>query len=581
MSSSWSLRSTIRTYIFGARPLLIGPRSFYSRTAVCSAARSPKTMPKRERSSSSDNVLKHPSTKKAKEIDADSPLSQLYDILDEQKHDQPGRNVLHWFRSKDLRIEDNRGLHAASNQAKEAKKNLITMYLFSPKDMEWHGTSPVRVDFILETLRIMQAQLAERNIPLAIITANERREKVDKVLSFIKDNDISHVYANYEYEVDELRRDMKLAKKLAEEKEKATFQLCHDQTVIEPGTLVTGTGNPQKVFTPYHKQWLSEVGEDPSLLDTVGLPAENDAKAKDSLKDLLDSSIPDLPESKQFPCEDEKKRLRKLWPAGNKAGMDRLSKFLKENVKKYDETRSNPGLDTSSRLSPYFSSGVVSVREVLGAVHKANGDKNFDSSGQSGIASWVREVVFREFYRHILTVIPHNSMNLPQNLKFDFVEWDDDEQGWEKWKSGHTGMPLVDAGMRQLNHEGWLHNRARMNVSSYLRTNLLLDYRKGERYFAEKLIDWDLANNTQGWEPSYTVFNPVSQAERNDPSGDYIRRWVPELKDVTGKAVFDPFHRLDKKEFEKLGYPEPHVDWNESKQRCMERYKSDMSGVVP
>ncbi|KAF4553188.1 FAD-binding domain of DNA photolyase-containing protein 1 [Elsinoe fawcettii] len=538
-------------------------------------------MSKHQRSPSSDNVLKHPSTKRAKEIDTENPLSQLYDTLDKQKHDQPTRNVLHWFRSKDLRIEDNRGLHAASQQAQESKTNLIAMYLFSPKDLEWHGTSPVRTDFILETLKIMQSQLAKRNIPLAIITANERCEKIDKVLSFVQENDISHVYANYEYEVDELRRDLKLAKKLAEGKEKATFQLCHDQTVIEPGTLTTGTGNPQKVFTPYHKHWLSEVGDDPSLLDTVDLPAENDAKAKDNLKALFDSSVPSLPESKQFDSDEERKRLRKLWPAGNEAGMDRLAEFLKKNAKSYAETRSNPALDTSSRLSPYFSSGVVSVREVLAAARKANNDKNFDSSGQPGIAAWVREVVFREFYRHILTVIPHNSMNLPQNLKFDFVQWEEDEEGWEKWKSGHTGMPLVDAGMRQLNHEGWLHNRARMNVSSYLRTNLLIDYRKGERYFAEKLVDWDLANNTQGWEPSYTVFNPVSQAEKNDPEGDYIRRWVPELKDLTGKAVFDPYHRLGEGEFEKLGYPKPHVDWKESKERCMERYKNDMSGVVP
>ncbi|KAI4154967.1 MAG: hypothetical protein LQ340_001315 [Diploschistes diacapsis] len=126
-----------------------------------------------------------------------------------------------------------------------------------------------------------------------------------------------------------------------------------------------------------------------------------------------------------------------------------------------------------------------------------------------------------------------------------------------------------------------MHNRLRMNTASYLRTNLLLDYRKGERYFAEHLVDWDLSNNTQGWEPSYTVFNPVSQAEKNDPNGDYIRKWVPELRDMHGKAVFDPYHRLSKDEFERLGYPAPHVDWAESKDRCMKRYKQDMADVKP
>ncbi|KAL8869016.1 MAG: hypothetical protein Q9198_007997 [Flavoplaca austrocitrina] len=142
-------------------------------------------------------------------------------------------------------------------------------------------------------------------------------------------------------------------------------------------------------------------------------------------------------------------------------------------------------------------------------------------------------------------------------------------------------MPFVDAGMRQIRHEAYMHNRLRMNVSSYLYCNLLLDYRRGERYFAETLIDWDFNNNTQGWEPSYTVFNPVSQAEKNDPEGEYIREWVPELRGVKGKAVFDPFHRLEKSEFEKLGYPKHHVDWKETKERCIERFKSDMKDVEP
>lgn len=191
-------------------------------------------------------------------------------------------------------------------------------------------------------------------------------------------------------------------------------------------------------------------------------------------------------------------------------------------------------------MSPYFASGIISVREALQACAKANNGAHFDDSGDAGIASWVRELVFREFYRHTMVGTPHDSMNLPHNLKFDFVQWETDEEGWQKWCDGTTGVPFVDAGMRQLRAEAYMHNRLRMNVSSYLSANLLIDYRRGERYFAEHLVDWDLCNNTQGWEPSYTVFNPVSQAERNDPEGEYIRKWVPELKDVPGKAVFAP-----------------------------------------
>lgn len=142
-------------------------------------------------------------------------------------------------------------------------------------------------------------------------------------------------------------------------------------------------------------------------------------------------------------------------------------------------------------------------------------------------------------------------------------------------------MPFVDAGMRQLNTEAYMHNRLRMNVASYLRANLLLDYRIGERYFAEHLIDWDLSNNTQGWEPSYTVFNPISQAEKHDKNGDFIRKWVPELAGLKGKEIFMPSERMKKAEFEKLGYPYPHVDFQESTQRAKARYKKDLADADP
>lgn len=138
---------------------------------------------------------------------------------------------------------------------------------------------------------------------------------------------------------------------------------------------------------------------------------------------------------------------------------------------------------------------------------------------------------------------------------------------------GKTGYPFVDAGMRQLSAEAYMHNRLRMNVASFLRLNLLIDYRKGERFFAENLIDWDLANNTYGWEPSYTSFNPILQAEKNDPNGDYIRKWVPELRGVEGKAIFMPWERLSKDQFKKLKYPEPIVSFGESKNKAIEAYK--------
>ncbi|KAI1348774.1 DNA photolyase, FAD-binding/Cryptochrome [Xylaria sp. FL0043] len=543
---------------------------------------------KHERSESTDNVLKHPSTKRAKEVDTtDNPHKQLIGRLDKLSSSKvKPRNVLHWFRSKDLRAEDNRALHAASQQAREAGSVLISCFLYSPKDLQWHGTSPARSDFMFESLRLLQKQLDSLNIPLLILTAEKRSQKGDKIMEFVKRHDISHVYANLEYEVDELRRDLDLLDRV-EADGNVHLELLHDQTVVIPGTLVTGSGGPHKVFTPYHRAWLSEVSGDPSLIDTVGLPAANEKGARQTLKELFDSqkeAFPSLPKDKLFPSDEDRDRIRGLWPAGHKAGMKRLREFLDKKVGTYGRNRSTPAEDNASRLSAYFSAGVISVREALSMARKEdnNGSADFSSSGPGeGLAAWVREIVFREFYRHMMVVTPHNSMNLPQNLKFDFVEWEDDENGWKKWTDGTTGVPFVDAGMRQLRQEAYMHNRLRMNVSSYLRTNLLLDYRRGERWFAENLVDWDLCNNTQGWEPSYTVFNPISQAEKCDPHGDYIRKYVPELRDVQGKAIFDPFNRLSKEEFKKLGYPEPHVDLKESKERCLQRYKHDMADAGP
>ena len=521
--------------------------------------------------------LQHPSTKRAKQIDADTPFNELVSQLDAQDSIDEVKNVILWFRSKDLRIHDNKALHHASSLAKQKSKPLICVYVYCPKEFEWHGTSPARSDLIVQTLGLMQAELKELQIPFVFATAKDRKEIVPTLVNFIKDNDASHVFANFEYEVDELRRDVEVVKELGDN---VQVSLHHDQTVVVPGEVKTGSGGPMKVFSPYHRTWLGLVKESPDLLDTVPIPEKNA-----TMPDVKSASHdpPVVPENKQFDSEETKNRIRKLWPAGHQAGMDRLNHFIHKQIETYAQTRSDPSKDSSSRMSAYFSSGTVSIREALSALRSYNSNSaDFSEKGaSSGVYSWVREIVFRELYRQMMVVVPHNSMNLPQNLKFDFVQWEDDEEGWKKWYEGKTGVPFIDAGMRQLNHEAYMHNRLRMNVSSYLYCNLLIDYRRGERYFAETLVDWDLCNNTQGWEPSYTVFNPVSQAEKNDPNGDYIRKWVPELKGVEGKAVFSPHDRLSKAEFEKLGYPRPHVDWNETKQRCMERFKSDMKDAEP
>lgn len=267
---------------------------------------------KHKRSTSQENVLMHPSTKRAKEIDGpDSPYEALTARAD--KADASGIKtrgaILHWFRSKDLRIEDNHALHAASLKAKETKSTLLTCFLFSPGDLEWHGTSPARTDFMLQSLRLVQEQLAKLNIPLVPLTAEDRDSKTARLLDFVRAHDVSHVFANMEYEVDELRRDFDILDRLEQEKKATQLVLHHDQTVVVPGTLKTGSGGPLKVFTPYHKAWLAKVAAQPELLDTRPAPQANDKAARSRLADLFDQPLPELPGSKRFGSDEERDRL--------------------------------------------------------------------------------------------------------------------------------------------------------------------------------------------------------------------------------------------------------------------------------
>lgn len=552
-------------------------------------------MSKRKASSQPIPQLSRPSTKRAKQIDSDMPYNHLREALDAQEDREEVSRVLHWFRGRDLRIHDNIALHHASELAQRSKKPLLCLYIYCPAEESWHGTSPARTDFMLEALALMQKELKALHIPLVFLVADKRKDYVPEVEKFIRDNRVSHVFANYEYEIDELRRDIKLVKDMGRE---IKISLYHDQTVVEPGTMLTAAGTPMKVFTPYHRAWTAKVKKHPELLSTVPPPTKNGSERSKEIRDLFDSPVPKPSQDKEFATDEERERIRGLWPAGHQEGMKRMDSFLAQ-IDRYAATRSNPAKNSTSRMSAYFSSGMVSVREALSKVQKHNRGSSDFTEGRSskGVYGWVREIVFRELYRQTTLTTPHTAMNLPQNLKFEFVKWEEDEEGWEKWYQGRTGEPFIDAGMRQLHAEAYMHNRLRMNVSSYLYCNLLIDYRRGERYFAETLIDWDMSNNTQGWEPSYTVFNPVSQAEKNDPDGEYIRKcmyaehisWgytdiligVPELRSVKGKAIFAPYARLSAAEFKKLGYSKPHVDWKKTKTRAIERFKRDMKDVEP
>ena len=521
-----------------------------------------------KRKLSNGSRFRHPTLERAQEVDNVVPFASLQAKLNKSKSSNSG-SAVHWFRTKDLRAEDNVGLTAAAKRAEKHGSSLFTIFVFNREELRSHGVGNNRNAFMLQGLKALKEQLKKQGIPLAVKSCKSTKETVDIIADFMKETGSLTLFANFEYEYDEIMRDIQVVDRFQEND--MDFQLLHDQTILEPGSLTTSTHSPRKVFTPFWNDWVPAVNKlDLSLLPVPKQPGTSVDEKFFNSKDEADIFDTKLDTS-----------LEKLWPAGHDSGIEKLNHFIDKKIDRYGNERSTPAKDCVSRLSPYFALGFISAREALVAIKERKNVKSFGTS-TNGVDSWVRELAFREFYRQIVAVVcPHIVMNVPMSLKLNNVEFVDveSEEGkdsWDRWVSGTTGYPFVDAGMRQLNSEGYMHNRLRMNVASYLKMTMLLDYRLGANYFANHLLDWDCCNNMFGWDPSLTVFNPVLQAEKCDPAGNYIRKWIPELRNVFGKAIFDPYHRMQPKEFEKLGYPAPQErqkDLQDCKKRALERYK--------
>lgn len=323
---------------------------------------------------------------------------------------------------------------------------------------------------------------------------------------------------------------------------------------VPPGTLFTGGGTPFKVFTPFSRAWRSCGWDDPldaprgvrwGSARSDGLPAAPDVTA-------------DLP------------------TPGEAAGRRRLKAFLDGPVARYADDRNRPDLDATSRLSPYLKWGCIHPRQALAGLGRGKGPETF-----------AKELAWRDFYADVLL---HEPQSARQSLdeRMAGMELDTGAQADERfaaWCEGRTGVPIVDAGMRQLVGEGWCHNRVRMIVASYLVKDLHIDWTRGARFFMEHLVDGDIASNMHGWQwvagtgtdaaPFFRVFNPVAQSERFDPEGAYIRRWVPELAEVEGKAVHDPT-RLDGDLFAATApeYPKPIVDHKAEREEALRRWRA-------
>ncbi|KAK0391893.1 hypothetical protein NLU13_1391 [Sarocladium strictum] len=509
-------------------------------------------------------------------------VSALEDTASDRSKIEVKGAVVHWFKM-DLRHQDNRSLALASAKAKAAGVPLICMYIVSPQDFEAHLTSPVRVDFTLRTLEILRDDLAKLDIPLYVETVEKRKKIPDRILELLEEWGASHMYANMEYEVDELRREAHLVRDLAENGK--AFEAVHDTCVVPPGSLHTGAGKQYAVYSPWFRAWIAHIHENLDLIELYDAPERNPSSARKTLKKLFESSIPDAPKNKTLTNE-ETKRFRSIWPAGEHAARDRLDKFCEEAVGQYHNKRNIPSDNGTSSLSVHLSSGTISSRTCVRTARDRNKTKKLNG-GIEGIQVWISEVAWRDFYKHVLVNWPYVCMNKPFKPEYSNISWSYDEADFTAWCEGRTGFPIVDAAMRQLNHLGYMHNRCRMIVASFLAKDLLIDWRKGERYFMENLIDGDFASNNGGWgfsasvgvdpQPYFRIFNPLLQSEKFDPEGEYIRKWVPELKDLDNKAIHDPYGRGGGSKAKKNGYPEPIVDHKMCRDRALGAYKAGLS----
>lgn len=465
-----------------------------------------------------------------------------------------------WFRN-DLRIHDNTALSAAMQAGPT-----VAVFLLSPAQWHAHDDAACKVDFILRNLAELKQQLATLNVPLLIRSCDYWHDAQHVISELCQQLSISAVHVNTEYGIHESQRDAATGVALVDQG--ILFHSHHDQLLFKPGSILTQSSTYFKVFSQFRKVCYQQLHS--------AIPA---SVATPSAQAALNISSDDVPShlTEFTPIATEQQAL---WPAGEQAAQQRLKRFAAGAIDGYLEQRDLPAQPGTSQLSPYLVAGVVSIRQCLHAALAAN--QGEFSSGKQGVITWVNELLWREFYTHILVGYPKVSRNRAFKPETEMLAWRDSEKDLLAWQQGRTGFPIIDAAMRQLLATGWMHNRLRMIVAMFLTKNLLIDWRAGERFFMQHLIDGSLAANNGGWQwsastgtdavPYFRIFNPVSQSKKFDPNGDFIRRWIPELKHLSAKEIHQP--KLLSGLFGTADYPKPIVDLSSSRDRALAAFKN-------
>lgn len=426
--------------------------------------------------------------------------------------------TIFWFR-RDLRLDDNAGLY----HALKSEHPVVPVFIFDTNILDdLEEKEDKRISFIYDTLQGLQKELVKKKSTLHVLhgTPEECYKKL------IKKYDIAEVHTNTDYEPYATERDKKIAELLLEKN--IRFFKHKDQVIFQKGEVLKDDGDPYVVYTPYSKKW------------------------KAALKDFHLKPYPTEKYFKNFYKQDEIKL-----PSLKSLGFNEINyytvkpKLDKDIAKTYNKTRDYPAQEGTTRLSVHLRFGTVSIRKLAAEAKELN-------------QTLLNELIWRDFYQMILWHYPR-VVNESFHKDYDNIKWRNNEKEFEQWCNGETGFPIVDAGMRQLNETGYMHNRVRMIVASFLTKDLLIDWRWGEAYFAKKLLDYDLAANNGGWQwaagcgcdaaPYFRVFNPELQTKKFDPDLEYIKEWVPEFEDISK-------------------YAKPIVDHKEARERCLKVYKA-------
>ncbi|MDY6817208.1 MAG: deoxyribodipyrimidine photo-lyase [Halobacteriales archaeon] len=460
--------------------------------------------------------------------------------------------LLFWHR-RDLRVADNRGLAAAAD-----RDTVVPVFVFDPVVLE--HASPPRVAFMLDALEQLRAAYRDRDSDLLTVRGNP----TDRLPEVAAAHDADGVLYNEDYSGLARRRDAAVEEALAAEGIDA--EAFEDQLLHEPGSITTNEGTHYSVFTYFWRKWRDRPKPDsvpaPSADAFAGCSGSPLPTNEDLGFDAPSATIP---------------------AAGTQPARARLASFCDGPIYDYEDRRDDPAADGTSRLSAQLKWGTIGIREVYERTAAAH-EQAPDEAARESVEEFQSQLAWREFYTHVLRF---NPSVVTENFKSyeNPIEWHDDPEALEAWQDGETGYPIVDAGMRQLREEAWMHNRVRMIVASFLTKDLLLDWRAGYDWFRRRLVDHDTANDNGGWQwaastgtdaqPYFRIFNPMTQGERYDPDAEYIKTYVPELEGVPADAIHS-WNELavDRRRDLAPAYPDPIVDHAERREAALAMFEA-------